>query len=53
MKKFVFTVFASVAALSAQAADYPAECRKLIDLTFEAAEVMPEMKESLGMDKET
>lgn len=34
MKKFVFTAFASVAALSAQAADYPAECRELIDLTF-------------------
>lgn len=53
MKKFALVALVMGFAASAQAADYPAECRQLLDLTFEAAEVLPEMKAQLGMDKET
>lgn len=52
MKKLALTLFVSSFALSAQASEYPAECRELIDLTFEAAELLPEMKAQLGMTKE-
>lgn len=53
MKKSIFATLLIASAFSAQAADYPAECRELIELTYEAAEVMPEMKGQLEMDKET
>ncbi len=52
MKKLTLALLISGFALSAQAVEYPAECKELIDLTFEAAEVMPEMKAQLGMSKE-
>ncbi|MDO4430922.1 MAG: hypothetical protein Q4B95_06490 [Lonepinella koalarum] len=53
MKKLVLATLIAMSTLSAQASEYPAECKQLIDLTFEAAEVMPEMKAQLGMDKDT
>lgn len=55
MKKFALVAIVAGFALSAcsDSADYPAECKELLDLTFQAAEVMPEMKAQLGMDKET
>lgn len=55
MKKFALATVIAGFALSAcsDSAEYPAECKELVDLTFQAAEVMPEMKASLGMDKET
>lgn len=52
MKKLTLALFISSFALSAQASEYPAECKELIDLTFEAAELAPEMKAQLGMTKE-
>lgn len=52
MKKFALAALISGFALSAQAAEYPAECKELIDLTYEAADVLPEMKASLTMSKE-
>lgn len=53
MKKLVFIAFLTGFSVSAQASEYREECKQMIDLTFEAAEVMPEMKTQLGMDKET
>ncbi|MFA9489143.1 MULTISPECIES: hypothetical protein [unclassified Mannheimia] len=52
MKKLALALFISGFALSAQASEYPAECRELIDLTFEAAKYSPEVKAQLGMTKE-
>lgn len=52
MKKLVMALAISGFALSAQASEYPAECKALIDLTFEAAELAPEIKAQLGMTKE-
>ncbi|MDO4431020.1 MAG: hypothetical protein Q4B95_06995 [Lonepinella koalarum] len=54
MKKLAALLLASSFALSACSGDeeYPKECKELIDLTFEAAELMPEMKTQLGMNKE-
>lgn len=54
MKKLAALLFASSFTLSACSGDeeYPKECKELIDLTFEAAELMPEMKAQLGMNKE-
>ncbi|QHB17313.1 MULTISPECIES: hypothetical protein [Mannheimia] len=52
MKKLTLALFISGFALSAQASEYPAECKELIDLTFEAAELQPEIKAQLGMTKE-
>lgn len=46
MKKVLFATI-GFAFATAQAADYPQECIELEDLTQEAAEVMPEMKEQL------
>lgn len=54
MKKFLLAVLTSSIALSAQATSYPAECKELLDLTYQAMEVMPEMKDAMGgMDKDT
>lgn len=52
MKKILLSALVAGFAFSAHANDYPAECKEMIDLTFEAAEVMPEMKAQLGMNKE-
>lgn len=54
MKKLAALLFASSFALSACSGDdeYPKECKELLDLTFEAAELMPEMKAQLGMNKD-
>lgn len=55
MKKFALATIVAGFALSAcsDSAEYPAECKELIDLTFQAAELSPEVKAGLGMDKET
>ncbi|MDO4435353.1 MAG: hypothetical protein Q4B71_02915 [Cardiobacteriaceae bacterium] len=52
MKKYLLSALVAGFSFVAHADDYPAECQTTIDLTFEAAEVMPEMKEQLGMSKE-
>lgn len=55
MKKLAIAAFASSILLSACSDNggYASECRELINLTYEAAEVIPSMKASLGMDKDT
>lgn len=55
MKKFAIVAFASSLLLSACSDNggYASECEELIDLTYEAAEISPAIRASLGMDKKT
>ncbi|WP_072281826.1 hypothetical protein [Rappaport israeli] len=52
MKKVLFGALVAALSLSSQASDFPKACKELIKLTYEAAEVNPEMKASLEMTEE-